>query len=26
MVRASVRGEAPPRDFTPRWRFHPLKP
>jgi hypothetical protein len=24
MVRASVTGEAPPRDFTPTWRFYPL--
>lgn len=23
MVRASVLGEAPPRDYTPAWRFHP---
>lgn len=23
MVRASVTGEAPPRDFEPRWRFYP---
>lgn len=24
MVRASVTGEAPPRDFTPTWRFYSL--
>jgi hypothetical protein len=24
MVRASVMGEAPPRDFEARWRFYPL--
>jgi hypothetical protein len=24
MVRASVTGEPPPRDFTPTWRFYPL--
>jgi hypothetical protein len=23
MVRASVTGEAPPRDFEALWRFHP---
>jgi hypothetical protein len=26
MVRASVTGEAPPRDFRPEWRFHPAVP
>ncbi|TVR65913.1 MAG: DUF885 family protein [Gemmatimonadales bacterium] len=26
MVRASLTGEAPPRDFEPRWRFHPAVP
>ena len=26
MVRASLTGEAPARDFEPRWRFHPAVP
>ena len=26
MVRASVTGEAPPRDFEAQWRFHPAVP
>ncbi len=26
MVRASITGESPPRDFVPLWRFHPAVP